>query len=248
MFFVPDDLARTTVARLGSAGVDWLNQLPDVVAELERRWSLEVGPAFGPGGVMGFVAPATCADGTAAVLKISIPDRETIHEAEALRLYDGVGAARLLAADVEQGALLLERLEPGTPLLAVADEDEANSIAAGVLRQLWRPAPPEHPFDLATDRAAEWAETVMPEFAALDKPFDLTLAQEAARLFAELGSSMGDPVLLHQDFHHGNILAARRQPWLAIDPKPLVGERSSTLARCCAIGSRSSWPRRAPGG
>lgn len=158
------------------------------------------------------------------MLKISIVDRETVNEGQALELYDGEGAVRLFAADARLGALLLERCRPGTPLLTVDDETEANSIAADVLRQLWRRPPAEHPFDLAQERALEWSETVVPEFEQLGRPFERRLVEEAADLFAELALSSSDDVVLHQDFHHGNVLAAQRQPWLAIDPKPLVGD------------------------
>ena len=86
------------------------------------------------------------ADGTEVVLKLGVPNPELTTEIAALRLYDGYGAARLLDADVEAGFLLLERLRPGTPLVEVADDAQATAIAAGVMRKLWRPVPPEHPF------------------------------------------------------------------------------------------------------
>lgn len=224
-FFIPHDLSRFTIARLGATGEAWLGQLPTLVAEFEQRWAIRVERAFEPGGVIGFVAPATLADRTPVVFKISIPDRETMHEGAALRLYDGIGAVRLRADDKEKGALLLERCLPGTPLLDSPDENAANSIAVSVLRQLWRTrVPPGHPFDRATDRAAEWAKTIRREFAELGRPFETDLAAQAASLFKELSTEGGPQVLLHQDFHHGNILAGQRQPWLAIDPKPLVGD------------------------
>ncbi len=37
-------------------------------------------------------------------------------------------------------------------------------------------------------------------------------------------------MLLHQDLHADNVLAARREPWLVIDPKPLSGEREFGIA------------------
>ncbi|HEU5100040.1 MAG TPA: aminoglycoside phosphotransferase family protein, partial [Roseiflexaceae bacterium] len=55
-------------------------------------------------------------------------------------------------------------------------------------------------------------------------PFAARLVEQAERLFVELLGSMADPVLLHGDLHHWNILAAERQPWLAIDPKGVIGE------------------------
>jgi streptomycin 6-kinase len=55
-------------------------------------------------------------------------------------------------------------------------------------------------------------------------PFPPKLVDEAETLFAELLDSSAAPVLLHGDLHHSNVLAAAREPWLAIDPKGLVGE------------------------
>src|SRR4051812_30262972 len=92
---------------------DWLRALPDLLARLAARWSLTVGPHF-PAIVINYVAPATRADGAPCVLKVSRHVGEQTNEIAALRLWDGVGAARLLAADPELGALLVERLDPGT--------------------------------------------------------------------------------------------------------------------------------------
>ena len=194
----------------------------ELAEELARRWSLRLGRRF-EGGVVGLVLEAARADGTPVVLKVSAVDRETVHEGAALRHYDGAGAVRLLEADTELGALLLERAEPGWPLISLPEE-ESNPIAAALLRRLWKPPPAAHPFDLAADRAAEWAETVPREWERLGRPCERRLVDRAAALFRELGPTQDEAVVLHTDFHGLNILAGRREPWLAIDPKPLVGE------------------------
>jgi streptomycin 6-kinase len=222
---IPPNLRRFTVKRLGAEGEAWLEELPHLVGEFERRWTIRVGHPFDPGGVVGFVAPATMADGTPAVFKISIRDRETAHEAMALRLHNGRGTVSVLASDEQQAALLLELCIPGTPLLDMPDEAAANSIAIALLRTMWQTRIPEvHPFDRAQDRASEWAAAIPREFAALSKPFETRLADQSVSMFGALGRTQSPEVLLHQDFHHGNILAAQRQPWLVIDPKPLVGD------------------------
>src|SRR5215216_5626357 len=118
----------------------WLAALPSLLDHLAARWSLAVEPHF-PGIRFNYVAPATRADGTRAVLKVSRYIEDTRSEIAALRLYDGDGAARLVDADPVIGALLVERLEPGTMLLEVAESDDAAAtlIAAEMLRHLWRP-------------------------------------------------------------------------------------------------------------
>ncbi len=207
-------------------GDAWLRSLPRLVSECTERWRLTLGAPFD--GHVSFVAPATLPDGRAVVLKLSFPSEESEREADALRHWDGAGAVRLLAEDPARRALLLERCDPGTTLWEVEDEDEANAIAADVLRRLWKPAPARHEFRLLAGEAARWATALPARWERLGRPFERDLVDEAV---AFLGSPQrGTPVVLHQDFHGGNVLRATREPWLAIDPKPLVGEREFDLA------------------
>ena len=227
---IPAELARTTIELRGAAGVEWLERLPALVAACGERWSLEVGPPF-PQLSFNYAAPARRIDGTAAVLKLSYPDDPGFHmEAEALRLFAGRGAALLLELDKGRGAMLLERLEPGVPLTTVGDDEEATSIAAGVMRRLWRPVPRDHQFPTVS----EWArgfDRLRRSFGGGTGPMPVTLVEEAEGLFADLLASEEEPVLLHGDLHHHNVLAARREPWLAIDPK--ASGEASTRPRCC---------------
>jgi streptomycin 6-kinase len=205
----------------GAAGRDWLDRLPALITGCEERWSLEIGAPF-PELSFNYAAPALRADGTAAVLKLSFPDDPAFNkEAEALRLFAGRGAARLL--ELDRGAMLLERLEPGIPLTTVLNDEEATSIAAGVLRQLWRPVPRNHPFPTVSDWARGF-DRLRQRFDGGSGPMPAALVEEAEGLFAELLASQDEPAVLHGDLHHDNVLAARREPWLAIDPKGVVGE------------------------
>ncbi len=156
------------------------------------------------------------------VLKICVPDREFFTEVEALRLFAGHGAVQLLEADLEMGAMLLERIEPGTSLVSLEDE-LATEAAASVMRQLWQPVPVDHEFPTVADWAAEFAR-LRASFAGGTGPMPTRLVEEAERLFDELGASTAPPVLLHGDLHHGNVLASRRERWLVIDPKGVIGE------------------------
>jgi streptomycin 6-kinase len=205
----------------GAAGRDWLDRLPALITGCEERWSLEIGAPF-PELSFNYAAPALRADGTAAVLKLCFPDDPAFNkEAEALRLFAGRGAARLL--ELDRGAMLLERLEPGIPLTTVLNDEEATSIAAGVLRQLWRPVPRNHPFPTVSDWARGF-DRLRQRFDGGSGPMPAALVEEAEGLFAELLASQDEPAVLHGDLHHDNVLAARREPWLAIDPKGVVGE------------------------
>ncbi len=211
------------------AGREWQARLPDLLAEYARRWSLTVLPPF-LNLSFNYVAPVVRAEGTEAgteaVLKTGAGLKELRSEIAALRWYDGQNSVRLLDADHERGVLLLERLKPGTPLTTLADEAndaQATSIAASVMRGLWRPIPPEHDFPTVGDWGRGFAR-LRQRFAGGVGPFPPARVAEAESLFAELNASAAAPVLLHGDLHHDNIVAAERQPWLAIDPKGVIGE------------------------
>ena len=152
------------------------------------------------------------------MLKIQTPHRESEHEVAGLELWDGNGAVRLLAHDPEQHALLLERCVPGTPL-AAAGQEQALDVLVALLPRLWKPA--AAPFRPLAEEAA-WEQA--------GKQFDRHLLENALDALSQLAPTQGEQVLLHQDLHGENVLAATREPWLVIDPKPLVGEREFGLA------------------
>jgi streptomycin 6-kinase len=195
------------------------------VAGLVDEWSLELEPAFEPAHIS-LVVPVRREDGSAAVLKLNFPEPESGREADALACWDGVGAARLLGRDDERRALLLERCLPGTCLWEV-EEDEATEIAAEVLGQLWG-QPPAGEFRSLVDEAARWAETLPETWEQAGRPFEQALLDEAVE-FLRAVPPAEEAALLHQDLHGGNILRSERG-WLAIDPKPLVGERAFDVA------------------
>ena len=222
MSTVPNDFARTIVELYGAVGIEWLSRLPSLIADCAERWLLTVMPPFGPLSY-NYVAPAVRADGTDVVLKVGAPNPELLTEIEALRLFNGQGIVELLDADPDLGFLLLERLRPGAPLSDLSDDEQATSIAAQVMRQLWRPVALEHSFPTV----AKWAaglKRLRAHFGGGSGLFPSALVEAAETLFAELIGSMVEPVLLHGDLHHENILSAERQPWLALDPKGVVGE------------------------
>ena len=222
MFTVPNEVICAATDVHGDAGRAWVDRLPATLADCRERWSLDIDVPF-PNLSYNSAAPATRADGMAVVVKICFPDEAFTREAEALRLFDGHGAVRLLEADRTQGVMLLERLAPGTPLRAMRDDVRATSIAATVMRQLWRPVPPDHPFPTIADWASA-LDRYQARFADAPGPIPAILASEAASLFAELLASQATPVLLHGDLHHENILQVHGESWLAIDPKGVVGE------------------------
>jgi streptomycin 6-kinase len=161
------------------------------------------------------------------VLKIQWPHRESEHEAAALELWEGEGAVRLLAQDEERHALLLERCRPGT-YLGGLDADAALGILIELLPRLWKPAGP--PFRALAEEAAWWVGYIRDEWDKAGKPFEEKLVDASVSALEELAPTQGEQVLVNQDLHGDNVLAAEREPWLVIDPKPLAGEREFGLA------------------
>ena len=173
--------------------------------------------------------------------------RELYTEIAALRLFDGCGIARLLAADQARGALLIERLQPGTPLATIADDEQATAITVKVMRQLWRRGErvgegrngsagdplshsPIHPHSHSPTppfpTVADWVLGMRergPEILPRDRSFPASRVDRALGLYADLAAGPTPAGLLHGDLHHTNILTAEREPWLAIDPQGVIG-------------------------
>ena len=215
---IPDALRWLRSSAEGSA---WLDALPRLVDACTAAWVLRVGKPYAASSVS-FALPATRADGSPAVLKIQFPDRESEREAEALARWCGEGAVRLLEHDPERHALLLERCDPGTPLSG-EEPERALDVLVGLLPRLWLPA--AAPFRPLVEEAAWWADGLVERWEQAGRPFERRLVDAALDLLLVLPDSQGEQVLLHQDLHGDNVMRAARQQWLAIDPKPLAGER-----------------------
>lgn len=202
------------------SGTDWIRRLPRLLADLLDEWRLT--PAGPSGwGHCAVVVPVDTEAGPAA-LKVSWPHHEAVSEHLALRHWDGRGAVRLLRADPRRFALLLERLDP-TDLRSIPDE-EACEVVGSLLAQLRAPAIARTP-TLSAYVARQLAKP--PPLDVLPRRF----VDQGRRLAAELGSDPRvDADLLHSDLHDENVLRGDRQPWLAIDPKPMAGDRAFEVA------------------
>jgi len=204
----------------------WLERVPELVAECAEEWELKLGEPYQLGAA-GYAARADLPDGTPAVLKLINPHREAEHEADALAQWEGEGAVRLLARHDGRWALLIERCEPGTPLAEIGAEP-ALEVMLELLPRLWQPA--QSPFRTLEEEAAWWVGYLPAEWERLGRPFELRILDAAIGALRELSTTQGEQVLVNQDLHGDNVLAAQREPWLLIDPKPLIGEREFALA------------------
>ena len=205
----------------------WLDVMPSAVARYLEQWELDAGSAYEPGGSTAWVAPVRTCEGAELVLKVGMRHPEAEHEAEALRLWDGSGAVRLhrAAYDDRSMALLLERCDPGTPLATLPETEQDVAIAA-VLQRIWStPLSGAEPFDPLAVLCRTWADETEERLAGGGYPGDPGHVRAAIALLRErpLRASVA-AVLLGTDVHAENVLAATREPWLLVDPKPFVGD------------------------
>ena len=218
MIQVPEDFASALVNESGAAGRAWIEALPSTVESLCRRWNLVVegSPLHG---YLGIVVPVR-RNGEPAALKVSWINESTAHEIAALTIWNGRGAVRLLEADPAIAALLLERLESRRTLHDVPI-GEAITVAAHLVRVLSVPARDNLP--LLTVVAERLAETFFERWERLNRPIARRLVDAARDVAIQLGPLAGS-LLVNYDLHYGNVLAGEREPWLAIDPKVVVGD------------------------
>jgi streptomycin 6-kinase len=179
--------------------------------DMAREWGL----TLLPGQLGRYSNVAFTADGR--VLKVTpVEDDEADHEGDALALWDGDGAVRLLRRDAPRRALLLERAQPGT-YISKLPEDEATQVAVRVAQRLWRPARRGSPFRGVAERVTR----------DLGRTGTHELVPLARRLFHSM--SVAETTLLHGDYHHHNVLRSGGG-YVAIDPKPHVGEPEFDVA------------------
>ena len=206
---VPDALAETW-RREG----DWLAALPLLAVECAEQWGLTLeAPVDTPHSL---VVPAG-----EVVLKINAPSHfEADHEVDALALWRGAGAVHLVARDDDRRAFVMERCRPATRLWD-SDADEVE-VVSGLLSRLSLKLKDDRPFRRLTDEAARWAEQIPRRYEQGGRPFERSLVELATDVYESVDHAA--LTLVNQDLHGWNILRSTREPWLVIDPKPLVGE------------------------
>lgn len=212
-------------ARRDQSWDDWLARLPGMITELLREWQLT--PDGEPmAGATAYVLPVRDGDRRPAALKIGVPHWEAEFEHLALRAWNGDGAVRLYRADPHRWALLLERADH-TRDLNEPDIRTACEIIAGLYPRLHRPAIPQ--LRKLSEFIAEVAERLarFHDHPAVPRRM-ADQARSLARSFAEDPGTDGR--LIHTDLHYDNVLAADREPWLVIDPKPLSGDPAFEVA------------------
>lgn len=224
---LPAEFVRNTIALCGDRGDQWLKKLPELIRDLEDQWSLTVYEHF-PNIGYNFVAAATRADGSPAVIKIGLPleNIEIFSEAKYLRTLKGSGAVVLLEEDRQVQAILLERALPGETLTRVFEDREGEAIrpAIEVLQLALRPVPTDLSDSISLDA---WFSGLR-RFS--EKSFPAKYGEKALQIYDRLSTQPGKTYYLHGDFHPDNIVSAKRASFLLIDPKGIIGHVGYEIA------------------
>ncbi len=226
---LPLDFIETVKRVFGERGRTWLPLLPEIAAQCREMWGLARGTLC-PTMSMNYIEFTSTADGEPVALKIGVPHEELFTEMEALALYDGRGAVRLLAADRDRGAILLQRAIPGTMLWQIGDNAQQTETAASVMKALWRSVPEESHlphFSRWTERAFRLTRTEWDP----QEQWPRDLLDRAEQIMDRVSRDHTGDVVLHGDLHHENILWDEASGWLVIDPKGVIGPRCLEVGR-----------------
>lgn len=221
-------------------GRAWLATWRNTVREHLARWELRIDlPHRGTpwAGHCAVAVPVRTRAGLRAVLKVTIPHDEALPEPDALRLWEGFGAVAVLDSNRQSFVLLLERLDGGRSLMDTPLEETAELWGQLVRRLalppgsggLWQDIPS------VAEQAEQWTDTMPADWERFGRPFDrwlLEYALEVCQVHGTVGRRADRDVLVHADLHYENIVPRLGRPteFVAIDPKPVVGDAEFAVA------------------
>lgn len=224
---LPRKFTEVITGAFGAEGGRWLESLPQIIREIEKSWSLKINKQPFPNLSYHYVAPCVCADRSEGVVKIGFPGEAAniLIEVKTLKFVDSKSLVKLLRFDEKRFAMLLERLKPGENLKTVCRDTDAKAvkIAIETMSEFWRRAPAGYDFPMLEKWFDGLAQAERVNFAP-------QYLSKARMFFEELNAATDPKMLLHGDFHHENILSAERKPFLAIDPKGIVGNIGYDIA------------------
>lgn len=195
-----------------------IKSLAERVEERIREWGISVQDTLDT--PSSFIAFGRRGD-RPVVLKVIRWQNDEWESGEVLKVFDGKGMVRV--CEYVEGAVLLEKLDPGTSLseLSLSGRDEeATEILAAVIQRLSHPRKTSKAFTTVEDLGEGFRRYL----ASGGNQIPNGLAAQAHHIYTELCASQRDVRLLHGDLQHYNVLFDSGRGWIAIDPKGVMGE------------------------
>lgn len=221
---IPNQLVQNITALYGDAGSKWLKDLPQFIFNYENQWQFKVGECFSDA-QFNVVLNALKNDGAPVVFKCCVPNKEFKTEVKSLEHYNGIGAVRLLKSDIENGAMLLEKINPGILLEKCSLKIEVETAqAVSACKKIHKPTKNREDFPTLTDWFEGFSQRLFKKFDGTFGPFSKESVEKAYFLSRELLASQTNLVLLHGDLHYANLLLADNHEFKSIDPKGVIGE------------------------
>jgi streptomycin 6-kinase len=213
---IPAEFATWIRNTRGEAGKSWLNSLPARIDFLRATWKFEIDGPVWHGGI-GIAFPVT-RDGQPLVLKLAVPDATIRLDVEALVHWNGKGTVMVFDHDIQHGAMLLERLGPRH--LDDLPWRAGIEVCGELVKEMSIPAMSGIP---TVQRVAnEMLDLIPYRWNRTERPITQAYVDRAIAIIRELAFDADDR-MVNKDLHFLNVLSGSRQPWLAIDPKPLRG-------------------------
>lgn len=229
----PEWFVNVNKSVFGEKTTQFVVSLPETVTQLSIRWDVTIGSPYDDI-LQNYVAQAVCRDGTEAVFKISADKKMIRRQIDTLIRFNGGGVVKLLAADPECGALLMERVKPGHRLSTSFDDE--TSVLIEIFRRLWRAEDQSRSAAIPTLKylGQNWLPG---EVAAMRRALlaaglgeQVVVVDAAEKVLGDLISRSTEEILLHGDLHAGHVLSAGQGRWLSIDPLGIFGERAFDAA------------------
>lgn|SRR3990167_10215398 len=220
-FTIQNALIENIISLYGDAGIKWVNNLPKFISQYENEWGFKAGDFFSDA-QFNVVMCVMQNNGIPAVFKCCVPNKEFKTEVLSLQRYNGDGVVKCLKSDIENGALLLERILPGQMLELLPDVELATQYAIEVCNKLHKPIEDTKPFPTLDDWFLGF-DRLYKKFDGTSGSFSKKMVEKATSLSHELLSSQSKLVLLHGDLHYANLILNKNE-YTAIDPKGIIGE------------------------
>lgn len=221
------EMVQQAVRSIGPSAERWLADVHTQITTTSEAWDLVLTGQLDHDGMCSIIMTAITSDGRDAILKLSVPHDDARGEAEALRHWDRNGAVGLIRSTPDGFTLLLERCRPGKNLWSISLEEQID-IVSDILPRLWLSAREDISIRNLSDTIDEWEMKMSRDPASFDVPVEIV--KRAAHWASTLRESQ-ERVLLHGDLNPGNVLSDKGDTWIAIDPKPWVGDPAFDLAQ-----------------